>query len=411
MGYANGIITAPVSIADVQQAVGNSSGDLGTLILNGTINKFARYKPVKYPTVGLITDANRQSVGHGIILPDTLVVSAMDASNVADAAANDWGYDRPAGGLSSPYRLADFADYDVNAVPPIQACYPKDGWTVSRGKQLSVKFDLDPSDSYYNLQSYDLLAGALDLNACKFVGVLVDYNGNQLQLSTSEFILDSGELQGDTLLFNFANRSAAWYSLYICIYRLVDNRYELIPLPKQGSYNPAEFKVRCTDDAEAEGGGIGGSTTEEMFNNVFFSSTLNGDYKTAWVSTDAGTGEYCLVSQGSLYVKMNITNGSNAAKTINRSDFVMNIENNDESPSTMYNSSKSAVSSITIAAGATETIYLFFDDLFSAVGSYEWDSSNKNSSWSLDFTREGLTLFGCDIYAMKGLDGWVSRKS
>ena len=48
MGYSNGIITAPVSIYDVQRALGIvGGGDLGTLIRDGNINMFAKYKPVR----------------------------------------------------------------------------------------------------------------------------------------------------------------------------------------------------------------------------------------------------------------------------------------------------------------------------------------------------------------------------
>lgn len=45
MAYTNHIISAPVSISDVQAAVGHTSGDLATLILEGIINKWAKYKP------------------------------------------------------------------------------------------------------------------------------------------------------------------------------------------------------------------------------------------------------------------------------------------------------------------------------------------------------------------------------
>ena len=48
---------APVSIRDVQIATGCGDNDLGTLVMNANINMWARFKPVRYPSVGLITDA------------------------------------------------------------------------------------------------------------------------------------------------------------------------------------------------------------------------------------------------------------------------------------------------------------------------------------------------------------------
>ena len=56
MSYSNGIITAPVSIYDVQRALGVvGGGDLGTLIRDGKINMFAKYKPVALVTKDTVT--------------------------------------------------------------------------------------------------------------------------------------------------------------------------------------------------------------------------------------------------------------------------------------------------------------------------------------------------------------------
>ena len=113
MPYNNSerMIVAPVSIRDVQIATGCGDNDLGTLITNANINMWARFKPVKLATVGLITDSDRASVNHGITLPD-ITRGSITAANVMDAAANaaTWGYDRPTGGASEPFRLADFAN-------------------------------------------------------------------------------------------------------------------------------------------------------------------------------------------------------------------------------------------------------------------------------------------------------------
>lgn len=46
MGWNNGIMTVPISMGDISQAVGYSSLDLGTLIANGIIKKWALHKPV-----------------------------------------------------------------------------------------------------------------------------------------------------------------------------------------------------------------------------------------------------------------------------------------------------------------------------------------------------------------------------
>lgn len=77
----------------------------------------------------------------------------------------------------------------------------------------------------------------------------------------------------------------------------------------------------------------------------------------------------------------------------------------------MYNSSKQQVQSVSIPNNGQVTIYLEYDGIFNGLGSM-WSTSNKNSSWSMDFTRNtgsAVTLLGGDIYAMSGSDGWVQR--
>ena len=62
----NTIIRPPVSIYDVRKILGNLSVDLGTLCLGPTINKWAKYKPVKHNGLGLLTDQQRKLVNYGI---------------------------------------------------------------------------------------------------------------------------------------------------------------------------------------------------------------------------------------------------------------------------------------------------------------------------------------------------------
>lgn len=70
------LITAPVSIRNLQDCFGLGDADLGTIITNAAINMWARFKPVKLATVGLITDAQRASVNHGIIMPEPVTDSS-----------------------------------------------------------------------------------------------------------------------------------------------------------------------------------------------------------------------------------------------------------------------------------------------------------------------------------------------
>lgn len=421
MSYTDGIIKAPVSIYDVQRAIINSSPDLGTLCKATNINKFAKYKPVSYASVGPITMANRVSVNHGITFPDVVESTTKNAASIQDAAANDWGMILPSGGSNSPYRLSDFGNYenlsgngyDHYAVPPIQCVYPRDGWTFMRGssssRNLIINFDLDPSDAITNLQASDFTGLGLNLNLWKFC-VYVEGIGT---FDADDFILDNGQIAGDTVVVTIPSGTGSYSrNVYVCMWRYNGGKYYYLPLPKQGDFNPSIMVLHIVDDAEQSGGGIPGGNTEEMFKNVWFSWAINGTFKTAWDSTDNGIAAWCLRSQGSLCVQMVLSNKSGASKIIYRQDFTLDLDGKTigRTPSTMYNASKSTVSYVIIPNNGTATIYLEFNAIFNDLGS-DWDYSNQNSSWSMDFARAGATLFGGDIYAMKdtATPGWTRR--
>lgn len=127
MAYNNGIITAPVSIYDVQRALGNSNTDLGTLCKASQINKWAKYKPVKYAKIGAMTLENREAANHGITNIPTwnninkmatfwLLQDTSSSTNYPDCGLQSefWKYNRPTGGSASPYRLSDFSEYPVS---------------------------------------------------------------------------------------------------------------------------------------------------------------------------------------------------------------------------------------------------------------------------------------------------------
>lgn len=145
MSVHNGtLIKPPVSIRDVQTVLGHSSGDLGTLIANGRINVWAKYKPVIFATVGVITDTQRRTANYGIgnipVWSGSGAVNKMGnlwfGINTGSANAPQcglqpeyWAYKRPTGGSSQPYRLSDFAEgansdygYKSDAQPPIGGC-------------------------------------------------------------------------------------------------------------------------------------------------------------------------------------------------------------------------------------------------------------------------------------------------
>lgn len=160
MPYSDNIITAPVSIYDVQRALSTSENDLGRLCRHANINRWSKMKPVPFPFIEpdrtqKVTAYNRQLwwwQGHpsySIVSPGLVIGNYTTTANAAwitscgikflgfsaaidvlgafnpvgnayhtgDASplANNFDYIPPAGGTAEPYRLPDYRYYKHNA--------------------------------------------------------------------------------------------------------------------------------------------------------------------------------------------------------------------------------------------------------------------------------------------------------
>ena len=416
MAYNSGTIRPPVTMPDdVAAALGIQGNDLSAVCQATSINKFARYKPVKHPSVTPITEAQRRSVNHGIVIPDVVTGSAISGALIMDAAGNDWEYEHPTGGANEKFRLSDFGKqgsnsigYNHYAVPPIQINYPRNGWTYTRGstsRNLTIYADLDPDDSTINLQAEDFISQGLDLNEWTLIAYVDSPYFSTHLFAADDTILNDGEISGDTIVITIPSGSGSYSAnVYICMYRFNSGRYEFLPLPKQGDYNPAQMKLTIRDDAEASGGGIEG----DVFQNTTASYALDGVYHSLGDFTDGGECKWALRSStGNLFFCLQLTNKSGSAATIQRNAFNLALGEDDYQPNFMYNANKRAITSVTIANNDTVTIYLEYDAVLANMPG--WYQSKKNSNWSFDLTRSGAYLVGSDMYAFYGSDGWVAR--
>lgn len=119
MSHSNGIISNPINPQDPYLVLGVRKRKSGYNInyicsnLHGRINKWAKYKPIDYPVIGELTEAQLKNGDYGI-KPVTAKSTVLDAVN-----ANSYEYVPPKGGDNSPYRLCDFIGYNHAAEPPI----------------------------------------------------------------------------------------------------------------------------------------------------------------------------------------------------------------------------------------------------------------------------------------------------
>ena len=413
----NTYIYGDYTIADLASLLGYNSNHLGAVIANGDINKFARFKAVAYPSGEPISEAQRRSVAHGITIPDVVTSSSITGAAIMDAAANDWQYTRPTGGVNDPYRMSDFRNenapttsygYYKDAVPPIQVNYPQNGWKYTRGsasRTLTIYIDLDPDDSVVNLQAEDFVAQGLNLNEWTLIAYVDSQYFSTKLFASDDTILSGGEISGNTIVITIPSGSGSYSAnVYICMYRFNSGRYEFLPLPKQGSYNPTIMSLYIKDDASESGGGIDG----DVFQNTQASYALDGTFRPLSDFTDGGEAKLAMrTSTGDLVLQVKLTNKSGTTSTIQRNAFNITLDDVDANPQYMYDDQKRVISSVSIANGATVTVYLEWDALFTQLS--DWNTSTKNSNWSFDLTRSGAYLVGSDMYAFKGSNGWVAR--
>lgn len=161
MAYSNSIITAPVSIYDVQRALGESSGDLGTLCKSNRINKWSKYKPMSINKMFNVTNADRASAMYGMGVPTLLRYYELFTNG------SNWSYNKPTGGSTSPYRIEDFVGYYSAASCPFYINMDnsiKSNGSKTNNFSFSVSFGFTPSiDNTNTIGLGDaLMSSALD---------------------------------------------------------------------------------------------------------------------------------------------------------------------------------------------------------------------------------------------------------
>ena len=265
MGYSNGFITPPVSIYDVQRALGTSENDVGRLCQHANINMWSRHKPVGYRSIKPIgfgdSDPTNEAktVGYGLA-PGAIKIggSSFNESDVTDMFEDetgqyDWKYTKPAGGQSQPFRLTDFAGYYDGAMPFIVSEMGT-SIVVNRAKssQLYLHVTSDPGNSQYNLQTYDFDGANIDLSKW-YLGALI--NGLRYRNDVPVTDPDSGSF----VLVNLtSSMDGKTYPLYMFLHRFNESTglFEYMKMPASGPYNRFPVTLSVYFDNSGAGGGI-----------------------------------------------------------------------------------------------------------------------------------------------------------
>lgn len=144
-----GIISPPVYYDDIKASLGVSDNDGINLCVEPNIKMWAKYKPVRWANAETedALNANRDgwdpncavnkqwwranSGNYGLDFSDAVVNVGIGTSGVItaltlilskiDGAENGWAYERPNGGVNSPYRPGDFCQYNNRVQNPISS--------------------------------------------------------------------------------------------------------------------------------------------------------------------------------------------------------------------------------------------------------------------------------------------------
>ena len=142
-----------ISIPMVARELGTTENDLGRLCIHPNVNKWSKWKPVRYNSPSPLTEAEFKSQKYGFDIP-------FDVKADSTILSTAWGYLKPRGGgtPNEHYRLTDFANYNRLAIMPISGEIPNEISKVAFNPNLRGKCTITTiADSDFQLN--DLFEG------------------------------------------------------------------------------------------------------------------------------------------------------------------------------------------------------------------------------------------------------------
>lgn len=103
-----------ISTTLVANTLGTNSRDVGTLCTHQAINKWSKWKPVRFNKVTGLIESDLRNTRAGMLVPE--FDDYLDLRTYYKGSPSPiWDYGRPSGGANSPYRLGDFRGYEHSA--------------------------------------------------------------------------------------------------------------------------------------------------------------------------------------------------------------------------------------------------------------------------------------------------------
>lgn len=217
MAHSNGIITRPIVMdqygGDLGAVLGMSSNVEGDFFVNGNINPWAKYKPVRSSILGDTGESSSENTDYWKASDEKCGFSIPTNNSPGSSPSTSsgawykllhsqlmWTYNRPGGGVNSqPFRRNDFDGYDHFALP-IFAQQQQLTLMLNVDGSLDVPFQMNMGDSR-SLSLEDIKINSVQLSSW-FFGVLIYYTNNQYVFKATQL---AGEFNG---IVNFTGMSS-----------------------------------------------------------------------------------------------------------------------------------------------------------------------------------------------------------
>jgi len=168
-----------ISIKDIQTVLVDGSPDVGNLCKSSSINKWAKYKPVRHSNIGTVSDAERVAVNQGLSITKYETLASLTTG-----WENDYVYLQPRGRTNNEwFRMMDFNEYIHSAKCPVSrfTCV-NEGAMVYEGVDLIARLYLDPTAPAGSILLSDLSPDSVPLTQY-YWGVIIQ-NGSTYRIVT-----------------------------------------------------------------------------------------------------------------------------------------------------------------------------------------------------------------------------------
>lgn len=383
-------ISGPVHVADISAAVNYDSLSLQTLIENGDINKWAKYKPFRNPAIFHDHYSDSESRLNALINSNYGLTPPASNSNIGNTFGTSWEYGRPIFG-THPFRMLDFEDYEAGALAPARTLGDINVY-IAYQNQYTFFVVRGPSSAY--AIDWADLPRIKDYYLCVAFSKTADFSGTLVYKTTSQtianIVAESSALQLNETELNFLESNGYFY-YYICASSLAKTSLMDASLS-------AQF-IACPYDNAADG------TGHFDINTRIVSSIRALAYsQTASPSSDANFN----VSPQSVmtcppyyvHVKASITAMSDFDTYLTESNLAIRIVGTFHGQAItvgnialrLYDSSFTRQSGIRISAGTTTTVYFVIPAqilAFNANGVYAAPPTGRTLTSTLIVSQSG----------------------